>query len=160
MVEVVRTLNVSAEDFFDKIAESVAYDISTETGKNVRPAQIHKGMTYTKKLSSKMGKSGNVKVTLTEYESPVVYAAKFSSKQGDNFISYRINKIEDDLIEVTYSEDFDAPTKTKRANFKIMSFFYKRGSIKKINRLLSNMEAYILDEKEKSEQQEIVEEND
>ena len=155
MIEVVRTLNVSANDFFDKIAESVAYDISAETGKNIKPSQIHKGYTYTKKLSSKMGREGNAKVTITEFEAPVVYTAKFSTRQGDNFISYKINKLEDDLIEVTYSEGYEAPSISKRANFKIMSFFYKRGSIKKINRLLSNMEAYILEEKQNAENEEL-----
>ena len=41
MIKVEEKLYVNADVFFDKIAESIAYDITASTGKNIRPKQIH-----------------------------------------------------------------------------------------------------------------------
>ena len=54
MIKVEEKLYVNADVFFDKIAESIAYDITASTGKNIRPKQIHKGFSYTKDMKNKM----------------------------------------------------------------------------------------------------------
>lgn len=145
-MQVVRTLNVNANDFFDKIEESLIYEISNCTGKDVKASQIQKGFSYTKKMSNRLGREGNAKVTIVEFERPTIYKVRFKSKQGYNYLAYKIKPIADREIEVTYEEDFDAATKSKKWNFNIMQWFYKRGNLKKINRLLDSMENYILSE--------------
>lgn len=144
-MEINEKLYVSADAFFDKLAESVAYDISSATGKKVRPKQVSKGYSYTKKLKNKVGRKGGVKVTITDFEAPKIYAAKFETNQGVNFISYKIEPM-DNGIGVTYSEGFEGGSAAKTLNYKIMSFFYSRGSKKKAQRLLRAIEKFIKDE--------------
>ena len=92
MIKVEEKLYVNADVFFDKIAESIAYDITASTGKNIRPKQIHKGFSYTKDMKNKMKREGKVKVTITDFEAPRIYKAKFESSQGINTISYEIEQ--------------------------------------------------------------------
>lgn len=146
-MEVNEKLYVRADEFFAKMAESIAYDISESTGKKVRAKNINKGYTYTKKLKNKMGRKGDVKVTITDFEAPRIYAAKFDSVNGVNYLSYEIEDL-GDSIGVTYSESFQGASMMKNLNYKLMSFFYNRGSKKKARRLLRAMEQYILQEKE------------
>lgn len=151
MIKVEEKLYVSAEDFFDKIGESIAYDITSSTGKKVRPKQISKGYSYTKNLKNKVKREGSVKVTITEYEPCTRYAAKFDSSQGVNTISYEIEKLDDAHIGVTYTEDFIGASGAKSINFKIMSMFYNRSAKKKAVKLLRNMESFIQNEKKEKE---------
>lgn len=152
-MEVNEKLYVRADEFFAKMAESIAYDISESTGKKVRAKNISKGYTYTKKLKNKFGRKGDVKVTITDFEAPRKYAAKFDSVNGINYLSYEIEDL-GDSIGVTYSESFKGATKMKSINYKFMSFFYNRGSKKKARRLLRAMEQYIRNEKETATQAE------
>lgn len=156
-MEINEKLYVDADEFFNKMAESIAYDISESTGKKVRTKQITKGYSYTKKLKNKMGRKGEVKVTITDFESPRIYAAKFDSINGINYLSYEIEKF-DDAIGVTYREDFEGASISKKLNYKIMTFFYNRGSKKKARRLLRAMEQYIIQSRETSEEETAIEE--
>lgn len=158
-MEISEKLYVSADAFFDQLAQSVAYDISNTTGKKVRAKQISKGYSYSKKLKNKMGRKGDVKVTITDFEAPRIYAVEFESVQGTNFMSYQIEDL-GDCIGVTYSEDFTGKTSAKNLNYKLMSFFYNRGSKKKARRLLRAMEKFIIDEAEKdTDETSAIEEN-
>lgn len=154
MIKVQEKLYVNADDFFEKIAESVAYDITASTGKKVRPKQISKGYSYTKKMQNKMKRAGSVKVTITDFEAPVIYKATFDSTQGINTISYEIEQLDEDHIGVTYTEDFQGASGAKSLNFKFMSFFYNRGAKKKATKLLRNMEAFIQNEKKEEKEAE------
>lgn len=151
-MEISEKLYIKAEEFFDQIAESIAYDISNATGKKVRGKNITKGTSYTKKLKNKMGRKGEVKVTISEFERPRIYAARFESINGVNTLSYEIEDL-GDSIGVTYKEGFEGATKTKSLNNKFMTFFYKRGSAKKARKLMRAMEQYIIQSKQAQEEQ-------
>lgn len=142
MVEVNEKLYISAEDFFDSIAESVAYDIGEATGKKVRAKQIKKGYSYVKQMKNKVGRKGNVRVHITDFERPQIYRAEFTSNNGVNIMSYTIAQLEDDHIGVTYIEDFKGASKSKQMNFKLMSVFYNRRAKKRAVKLLRAIEEY------------------
>lgn len=146
MVEVNEKLYVSAEDFFNSIAESVAYDISESTGKKIRPKQIKKSYQYTKVMKNKVKRKGNVAVTITEWNPPFAYSADFKSFTGTNKLSYHIENLEGDYIGVTYMEDFVGASKTKDLNFKLVSVFYKKKAQKRAIRLLRAIEKYVQEE--------------
>lgn len=148
MVEVNELLRVSAEDFFDQVAQSIAYDITESTGKNVRVSQLHKGYSYTKKLKNKVGRSGEVKVTITDFEVPLIYKAKFETANGTNTISYEIERLEDGMIGVSYAEDYFTDSKLNSLNSKMTTALYKGRAKKKARRLLRAIERYILEDKE------------
>lgn len=152
MFQIKRELNVSADEFFARIAESVAYDIYANTNKQVKVNQIKKGYSYTRKMSGKMGNKGEIKATITDFEAPSIYAIHFESKQGDNTLSYVINPIDDDNIEVIYTENYVAASKSKSWNAKIMQALYKRGNKKKVNRLITQIENYIISQRPLSEE--------
>lgn len=146
-MEVSEKLYVTAEEFWNTLENSLAYDITQATGKNVRPKQIKKGYSYTKTLKNKVSRKGGVKITITDFDQPKKYAAQFESAQGVNTISYEIEQLDDEHIGVTYREGFDGASGAKSANFKFMSFFYNRGAKKKATRLLRAIEKSILDQK-------------
>lgn len=159
MVEVQEKLYVSAQDFFNCVAESVAYDISDITGKNTRIKQIHKGFTYTKTMKNKVKQKGDVKVTITEWNPPYEYNAVFASTGGENTLSYRIEDLEDGYIGVTYKEDFMGASKAKEMNFKLVNVFYKKKAKKRAINLLRAIEKYVQEQKENKESSQVEEES-
>ena len=140
MIEVKERLYVQPEDFFQKIEESIVYDIEQSVGKKIKP---YKGYKYKKKMKSKVGKKGNVEILITEFKYPSNYSAEFKSLTGVNKISYAIDKIEDYCIEVTYNESFEGKSKSYNLNFKLMNFFYKRKAKKRAHRMLKAIESYL-----------------
>lgn len=151
MVEVQEKLYVSAEDFFNCVAESVAYDISDITGKKTRVKQLHKGLTYTKVMKNKVKRKGNVSITLTEWNPPYVYEAVFESVTGKNYLSYRVEDLEDGYIGVTYKENFEGASSSKDLNFKFVNLFYKRKAKRRAVTMLRAIEKYVQEEKGKRE---------
>lgn len=152
MVEVSEKLYVDAKDFFDSIAQSVAYDISEATGKSVLPEHIKKGLKYTKEMKNKVKRKGNVKIKITKWNPPYSYSAEFGSINGTNTLSYEIKQIDPGVIGVNYMEDFIGTSKSKDLNFKLVSVFYKRKAKKRAIRLLRALEKYAQEQKVKKEE--------
>ena len=150
-MEVSEKLYVKAEEFWETLANSLAYDITQATGKNVRPKQIKKGYSYTKVLKNKASRKGSVKITITDFDEPKKYAARFESSQGINTISYDIEELDSEHIGVTYSEGFEGASGAKSANFKFMSFFYNKGAKKKATKLLRAIEQSITEQRKQVE---------
>ncbi len=144
MIEVKERLNVNQNKFFNKISESVCYDIEKATGKKINPGSLYKGYKYKKIMKNKMGRKGKVEIIITDFKYPVAYGAKFKSINGINKINYKIHKINDDTIEVTYTEDFSGNTNSININFKFVSFFYKRKAKKRAKKMLKDIELYLL----------------
>lgn len=144
MIEVKETLQVSAQDFFDQLLKSAAFDIRMSTGNNVNEKQIYSGYKYTKKMKTKLGRTGDVKVTITELKAPEQYAVKFESAAGKNMVVYSLESLGDNKVQVTYKEGFEGDTKSQDLNYKLISILYKRKAKKKTARKLHDIEAYIL----------------
>lgn len=150
-MQVNEMLYVDAETFFDQLAREVIYDINVSTNKNLREKQIKKGYSYTKKMKNKIGRQGEVKVTITEFERPRIYSAKFDSATGTNFMSFEIEQLEDpNTIGVTYTEEFNGANKSKALNFKTTMMIYKKKSEKNARKRLRKMEKYLKDQKEQA----------
>lgn len=145
-MEVRVELKVKAEDFFDLIINSLLYDIENTTHQKISKDEIQKGFTYKKYLTNKLGKQGASMITITELEYPHMYCASFKTARGINTISYEIVENES-CIELIYREDYEALSKIKDINHKIMNFFYNRGNKKKMRDMFLRMEDYILSEK-------------
>lgn len=145
MIEVKERLKVNQNKFFNKISESVCYDIEKSTGKKISPGSLFKGYKYKKIMKNKMGRKGDVEIIITDFKYPVSYGAKFKSINGINKINYKIDKIDEDVIDVTYSEDFLGNSSSINANFKFVSFFYNRKAKKRAKKMLRAMESYLLE---------------
>lgn len=147
-MEVNLDLDVNKEEFFEFIYESIIKDIEESTGKKLSKEDIIQGYKYDKNLKNKLGRAGNVEVTILEFVPYKKYVAEFKSNQGKNIISYEINNLNNEKINVTYFEDYIAPDKLKDWNFKLMNFFYKKKSMKRAESILKNIERYIKNKKE------------
>lgn len=136
-------LDVSKEEFFEFLYSSVINDIKESTGKTLSKEDIVKGYQYDKNLKNKMGREGEVKVTILEFEPYKKYIAEFESNQGKNIISYDVKSLNDGKVNVIYSEEYIAPDKLKAWNFKLVNLLYKKKSIKRAETILKNIERYI-----------------
>lgn len=145
MIEVDLELEVTPEELFDVITASVLYDIKESTGKNVKRDQLHDNYTYKKKLKSKMGKEAGVKVTISKFEYPVVYEAKFESASGNNMMRYEVERLEHDHSGLAYIEDFEGSGKMAAMNGWLVGLVYNHKAKKDIKKRLRAMEKNIIE---------------
>ena len=149
-MEVNRVLDVTMEEMDTFISQMVVKDIEDATSKTVNEKDIHPGYSYTKKLTGRNGVDGRVKTTIRELSSGK-YHVTFKSKQGVNHLSYMYEPADDEKINLTYSEEYDADSKSKKINYSIMTFLYDRSNKKRINKVLSNIEYWIHEERNKKD---------
>ncbi len=143
-MEIKLNMDVSAKEFFDVLYDSIIYDIKASTNKKVSKSKIKKGYTYSKKLKTRLGKEGTVKVEIKEFDLNHRYTVSFNSTQGENIVSYEVEQLDDDSLNVKYTEDFVVDSKMKSLNFSMMSFLFKRGNRKKGLRNLVELEKFII----------------
>lgn len=142
-MEIVRQMKGNVQRFFDKVEESIVNDVKEATGNSIDVSEIKSGFTYSKRLRSQLGKEGSIKVVIDEYVRPLKYRASFISAQGENILSYETKEIDENHFEIKYVEEFKGASPSKRLNYKLIYFLYKRSSIKKANMLLNNIESMI-----------------
>jgi hypothetical protein len=152
-MEVNIALDITPEEFFDSIANSLEYDIKESTGKRVKFANLKKGYNYTKKLKSKMGGNATVKVTIEELEYPVVYAAKFDSASGINKIRYEIEKLDDCQIGLSYTEEFEGAKRSYNINGAIFEWLLSIPNKKSLRKKFREMESVIIENRGKTPEQ-------
>ncbi len=143
-MEVKRTLAVSVEEMDKCIETMVLEDIANATGKQVDCSKIGAGYKYRKELKNKMGKVGKVTTRIDKMVSGN-YCASFESAQGVNHLSYTYQPLSEDQISLIYLEDYEGVSSSKKMNYSLMSFLYKRANKKRINLMLSQLENYILE---------------
>lgn len=143
-MEIREKLRVTAEEFFSQMMVSVLYDIKSATGRDVKREQIHKGYHYTKKMKNKVGREGDVRITVTEYDPPYRYSASFDSASGINRIEYRLEEAPESGIEVFYLEDYEGDTKSQDLNYRIIGALYRRNAKKRTKKMFHAMEDYII----------------
>ena len=143
-MEIREKLRVTAEEFFSQMMVSVLYDIKSATGRDVKREQIHKGYHYTKKMKNKVGREGDVRITVTEYDPPYRYSASFDSASGINRIEYRLEEAPESGIEVFYLEDYEGDTKSQDLNYRIIGALYRRSAKKRTKKMFHAMEDYII----------------
>ena len=150
-MEIREKLRVTAEEFFSQMMVSVLYDIKSATGRDVKREQIHKGYHYTKKMKNKVGREGDVRITVTEYDPPYRYSASFDSASGINRIEYRLEEAPESGIEVFYLEDYEGDTKSQDLNYRIIGALYRRSAKKRTKKMFHAMEDYIIKNRDQAE---------
>lgn len=140
-MEVNLALDVTAEEFFDTIYNSLEYDIKEFTGKNVRIKNIKPGYSYIKRLKSKMGHGADVKVTIEELEYPKIYVGRFDSSTGVNRIKYEVEDLENGQIGLSYSEEYEGAKKSYQMNGMLLNWLMSipnKRALKKKFRILED----------------------
>lgn len=141
-------LNVSGKEFFDFIALSVLNDAKESFDDTLTIEDIVEGFSYTKSLVNKVGQKGNTTVKIQEFDLDKCYEAVFESQQGQNILRYEIVILNDQEVEVSYTEDFIAADTIKKWNFDLVNFFYKKKAQKRAEIMLKNIENYIIQNRE------------
>jgi len=147
-MKVSRIMNASAEEVYGLMLESAKADVEQATGKKINENDIKTGYSYRKNLTNRMGKEGSSIATFTRIIKPRVYEIEFKTARGFNKVIYEIEALENGQVEVTYEEVYDAADKRQDLNYKIVSFFYNRGSKKRMERMLELMEQHVANRRE------------
>ena len=147
-MEVEVKIKATADELFSLLMDSVKHDVEQATGQDISLEELVSGYTYKKKLTNKLGKEANATSVLTKIEKPHIYEAEFTSGRGVNRIAYQLDPIEDGYLNVIYREEYEPVNKTAEINFKVVNFFYKRSTRKRMTRLIHMMEAHIQNEKD------------
>lgn len=92
-------LNVTAEELYDVLLESVAYEITQVTNKRMKPKQLKKGFSYSKQFK----KNRTIKVTILDLDYAQKYQIKCEGVNGTHYICYELEPLEDG-VGVSYSE--------------------------------------------------------
>ena len=146
-MEVSVDLNVDKEDFFDFLYESVINDVKNSTGKIISRDKVAKGYTYEKNVKNNKGKLINIKITIMDFTPCEKYVARVRTEQGENRMSYIIDDLGEEKINVTYGEDYIAPSIFKELKFKALNFFHKKTLRKEAKSNLIDIETYIKNSK-------------
>ncbi|MFI3227776.1 MAG: DUF3284 domain-containing protein [Clostridia bacterium] len=144
-MQVTKKLNVSLDEFFDFVEKSIKYDIKNATGEDID--QVVQGYSYEKTLANALKQSGNVLTTIEKYERGSCYQSKVTSNQGFNYMTFDVAEIDDENVEVTYSEEFISHRKMNNLNYKFMLKLYKKRIDRRMNLLVENIELSIKQEK-------------
>lgn len=145
-MQVITKLNVNIDEFFDFLEKSIKFDIKNAT--NADLSEITPGFSYKKELKNAFNQSGEVESIIENYIRNDCYISKIISNQGVNSILYKVVKIDDENIELEYTEEFISNKKLNDANFKLVSKIFEKSLKKRINLRIKNIELSIKAQKE------------
>lgn len=98
-MEIKKTLNISAADFFEKLTTSVLYDIYQSTGERLQPQELA-GHQYFKLYSQSTGST----VTITSYEVNRLYGYEVVTSRNSFYAEYHIQPLSDSSCQIVYQE--------------------------------------------------------
>ena len=149
-MEVEVKIKATSDELFTLLMDSVKHDVERATSQDISLEELVSGYTYKKNLTNKLGKEASATSILTKIEKPHIYEAEFTSSRGINRIAYHLDPIDDGYLKVNYREEYEPVNKNAEINFKIVNFFYKRSTRKRMTRMIQMMEAHIQNEKGES----------
>lgn len=133
-MKVEKNLNISAEKFFDKMMDSVIFDVRKATRKNITRKQL-KNLSYVKQFS----KNSSAKITIEELVENQIYQFKTSTSRNEFVVRYEITPINDKTCKVSYNENMQSFGFMQQMNDMILGimlgFFRKR----QFGKMLENM---------------------
>lgn len=119
-MQLVKTLEVTADEVFDAIAESVIGDVEQATGKRISEKKIN-GFKYTKLVGSDKRGQVKVRVKVLTFKRPELYRARFAYDDATDELSYLVEPAEDGTVRLTYTEEIKPtrPMNGLRAKFNL-----------------------------------------
>lgn len=139
-MEIKKTLKIPASYFYQKILDSVLFDIRKQTGQAINAAQLP-NYTYEKNF----GNSGTAKIKVTQLIKDQSYHYETSSTRGTYQASYDIFANGPDSIQVIYRENAKANGKLQQANDAVMGivlgYVRKRGFKKMLKEIEQSYQA-------------------
>ena len=151
-MKAIEKLNVTADEFFKEITDSIIGDIKKTTNKSIHASQIKPGLNYKKVLPNRFKGNSEVTVRVLSCIPLKEYPSVFESDVDRTYVTYRIENILEDGIEASYEESYE----TKKGNGTIRSQnglfgqkYLDKQSFKKGKKLLKKIEDYIIQHRDK-----------
>lgn len=142
-MEVAKVCDASPAQVLDAVRELVRKDMEEAKGKPVELRKAHVGAHWDKELSNRMGKAEHVKVKVEQLDE-AGYRVRFSSRYGENVVSYAFEPTEAGGTQITYEEGFDGSTASSGLNHRLFAFFTQRGNRKRMQAQLDGLVRYIV----------------
>lgn len=129
-MEIVKTLNISASFFYDKVMDSVLFDVRKATGKSVTRKQL-KNLEYVKQFSQ----NSRARIKIEEVIENQSYKFRTSTTKNDYVVHYQIKALDDKTCEVRYTEQMQSYGMLQKLNDMIlgtMLMYFKKRRFKKM----------------------------
>lgn len=125
-----KELKMPAKAFYDKIIDSVIFDIRTVTGEDIKRSRL-KNYEYVKQFS----KFNRAKILIQEVEENKIYQFKTSTTKNDFVVRYEIEDLGGDRCKVHYEETMKSFGFMQQMNDMVMGIvigFFKKRNFKKM----------------------------
>lgn len=129
-MKIEKTLNVPSPVFFDKIIDSVIFDIRKATGKTVSHKQLA-GYEYVKEFSA----SSRAKIKIEEVIENQVYQFRTETTKNEFVVRYELETINEKQTKVIYTETMKSFGILQQMNDMLLGTilgYFKRKQFKKM----------------------------
>lgn len=129
-MEIVKTLNIPASFFYDKVMDSVLFDVRKATGKSVTRKQL-KNLEYVKQFSQ----NSRARIKIEEVIENQSYKFRTSTTKNDYVVHYQIKALDDKTCKVRYTEQMQSYGMLQKLNDMIlgtMLMYFKKRRFKKM----------------------------
>lgn len=129
-MKIEKTLNVPSPVFFDKIIDSVIFDIRKATGKTVSRKQLA-GYEYVKEFSA----SSRAKIKIEEVIENQVYQFRTETTKNEFVVRYELEAINEKQTKVIYTETMKSFGILQQMNDMLLGTilgYFKRKQFKKM----------------------------
>lgn len=129
-MKITKELNVSAQYFYDRVMESVLYDIRVHTKEALRRNQLA-GFTYKKQFN----KASTGKIEITEMVDNEAYAFTTETLKNKFQVAYKIEALDANRCRVHYEEKMESFGTIQNLNDQLLGFilgYFRKRNMKKM----------------------------
>lgn len=134
-MKISKELNIPATYFYNKLVESVLFDVRKSTGEGTSESNLV-GMEYVKQFGSK----DFAKITIDELEKNQKYAYSTSTTRNDFNATYEIKSIGEKKCLVEYEEKVISHGTLQKVNDGLFQFVLGKMKKKRFIKMLEQME--------------------
>lgn len=123
-------LNIPASFFYDKVMDSVLFDVRKATGKSVTRKQL-KNLEYVKQFSQ----NNRARIKIEEVIENQSYKFRTSTTKNEFVVHYQIKPLDDSTCEVHYTEKMESYGMLQKLNDMLLGtilMYFKRRRFKKM----------------------------
>ncbi|MGC6767163.1 DUF3284 domain-containing protein [Enterococcus sp. LJL51] len=135
-MEIVKKMNVPATYIYEKILESVIFDVRHNTGETLNRLQL-RNFEYIKEYS----KNSRAKIKIEKLVDNECYAYKTSTARNDFFAQYEIRPVDEYSCELHYTEKMNSFGTLQKINdtfVGILMGFFKKKQFKNMLQQIEN----------------------
>ena len=125
-----KKLNIPASFFYDKVMDSVLFDVRKATGKSVTRKQL-KNLEYVKQFSQ----NNRARIKIEEVIENQSYKFRTSTTKNEFVVHYQIKPLDDSTCEVHYTEKMESYGMLQKLNDMLLGtilMYFKRRRFKKM----------------------------